>query len=115
MPRGGARPGAGRKKKPTIPVKRANAEFILARVNEAALWEELLTATRLTKIIMLNGESNVEQVTVPDYEIRFKALSYLTNRRDGMPAQSVQESGTLKVTIEHIGAGASRSAPAETK
>lgn len=78
MPLGGARPGAGRKPKPKRAVKKVLAEAILSSVNELEMWTDLLTATVTT-----------ENATFPDYNIRFKALQYLTNRRDGMPAQSV--------------------------
>ena len=95
MPNGGARPGAGRKPKQKRAVKKVIAEAILSEVNELQMWKDLLTATFVSE----DG-----QHCHPDNNIRFKALSYLTNRRDGMPPQSVQHSGEgLRIIVEHIG------------
>src|SRR5579862_6214012 len=71
---GGARPGAGRKPKVKRAVKKVIAEAILASIDEMAAWHELLAAT-------------TEEA--PDYNIRFKALSYLTDRRDGKAPQGI--------------------------
>lgn len=90
MTNGGARPGAGRPPKPKRAVKKVMAEAILSSINELEAWQDLLSATTITSVVVIaGGEGERESMTVPDYNIRFKALSYLTNRRDGMPPQSV--------------------------
>jgi len=66
MPRGGARPGAGRKPKLKLPgVTRDIAQAILAGQDEMKCWIELLAAN--------------------DQRLRFDVLRYLTDRRDGKP------------------------------
>ena len=71
MPRGGKREGAGRKptvKSTTNTLRKKTAEEILSKVDEETLWAGLL-----------NSE---------DQKIRLESLKYLTDRRDGKPAQS---------------------------
>ena len=76
---GGARPGAGRKPKPLHVVRKHTAEQILSNVDEIALWGELL----LDK----------------DPRIRFDALRYLTDRRDGKAPQAVAPSEEDRITV----------------
>lgn len=89
MPRGGKRPGAGRK--PTelsriaIPLKKLTAEEILASVNELEQWQELLEAMTY----LPSGIKGEPPIQIPDLRVRADALKYLTNRRDGMPTQAV--------------------------
>lgn len=71
--RGGSRPGAGRKPKAKVLVKKVLAEDILASVDEKALWKSLLRDQ--------------------DSRIKLDALRYLTDRRDGKAAQSMSLSG----------------------
>ncbi|MHB2006840.1 MAG: hypothetical protein ACYCOX_02200 [Acidobacteriaceae bacterium] len=66
---GGARANAGRKPKPRVLIRKASAEAILSGVNETELWHGLLSSE--------------------DEKITLEALKYLTNRRDGLPAQSI--------------------------
>lgn len=75
--RGGARPGAGRKPKAVKAVKKIVAEQLLGSVDEQGLWRELLEAD--------------------DLRVRLDALKYLTDRRDGKPAQTVEATGGFKV------------------
>jgi hypothetical protein len=98
MARGGERAGAGRKPKPKLTLK-ANkdaATKVLASLEktdktEEKRWLELLNAL--------------------DLRLRFDALKYLTDRRDGRPMQLVRaegeiehdHSGEVKVTVEFIG------------
>lgn len=70
MPSGGARLNAGRKPRTAFLVRKVLAEQILGSVNELELWQELLHSD--------------------DERVRLEALKYLTNRRDGLPAQSVE-------------------------
>lgn len=70
MPRGGKRDGAGRKRSPAKYLRKATAAAILAAVDEQKLWKDLLDA-------------KVEP------RIRLDALKYLTDRRDGKPAQAI--------------------------
>ena len=74
---GGARPGAGRKPRPKLPFAHKDiASIVLATrptkggwPGEEARWMELLNAQ--------------------DERLRFDVLKYLTDRRDGKPAQGV--------------------------
>ena len=47
MPRGGARPGAGRKPKPLITIRKIMAEEILGAVDEVELWKQLVASDDL--------------------------------------------------------------------
>jgi hypothetical protein len=75
--RGGRRPGAGRKPDylKRLGITPMKAAEILAHHDEPKLWTGLL-----------NSKSE---------EARFRALSYLTDRRDGKPKQQVDVSGGL--------------------
>jgi hypothetical protein len=75
--RGGRRPGAGRKPDylKRLGITPMKAAEILAHHDEPKLWTGLL-----------NSKSE---------EVRFRALSYLTDRRDGKPKQQVDVSGGL--------------------
>lgn len=95
MPRGGKRINAGRKPKPSPKqvVRKVIAETILAGIDEAKAWSRLL-----------NSE---------DDRISLEALKYLTNRRDGMPPQSIEHKGgdggpSINVVIKHVGAAIPR-------
>jgi hypothetical protein len=83
MPKGGYRPGAGRK--PSLATKLARAvEFIETNGTKA----EQSTATRI-----LGAINEVEQwgklLGDKNPRIRMESLKYLTDRRDGKPSQSV--------------------------
>jgi hypothetical protein len=81
MPRGGRRPGAGRKAhaRPTLEANKRTATEVLALTCrpihqkdckcELCTWWELLRAA--------------------DQRLRFDVLKYLTDRRDGKPVQTV--------------------------
>lgn len=73
MGRGGARPGAGRKPKPLVPLRKAMAGEILSTVDEVGLWGQLLSCD--------------------DPRIRLDSLRYLTDRRDGKAPQTVPSEG----------------------
>lgn len=73
MGRGGVRPGAGRKPKPLVPLRKAMAEEILSSVDEVGLWAQLLNSD--------------------DPRIRLDCLKYLTDRRDGKAPQTVPSEG----------------------
>lgn len=106
----------GRPRKEKRAVRKVIAEAILASVDELAIWQELLTASTPTSVRILNASEDdpqYETISVPDYQTRFKAISYLTNRRDGMPAQTTQETGSLKVVVEYIGTAAPHKAAAK--
>lgn len=105
MPRGGKRAGAGRK--PTKlsvtgnRLKKATAEEILASVDEMEMWQSLLNATQIQSIRVIgDGESDREMETVPDWKIRLESLKYLTDRRDGKPAQSVYVNGESDTDLD---------------
>lgn len=121
--RGGKRTGAGRPKvklsREAIPLKKVSAEAILASIDEAAFWNDLLTATTTTQVVVttldedgqISGKPSEERITVPDYRIRLEAGKYLTDRRDGRPAQSLQHIGadggapTVNVNVQILGSG----------
>ena len=67
--RGGARPGAGRKPKATVILRRTMAAEILSAVDEIAVWQGLIQCG--------------------DYRVRLDAMKYLTDRRDGKAPQAV--------------------------
>ncbi len=69
MNHGGARPGAGRKPKPTVVLRRTMAAEILSAVDEIAVWKEPIESF--------------------DHRVRLDALKYLTDRRDGKAPQAV--------------------------
>lgn len=72
MPRGGYRPGAGR---PRVPyASQGVASRVLRKAGELARWLGLLDAK--------------------DERLRFEVLRYLTDKRDGKPAQSVIQTDT---------------------
>lgn len=102
MAHGGKRKGAGRpqvKLSRTLkPLKKATAEEILAEHDEIGMWRDLLTASEITSVTVIGGAEGLKyhEVNVPDYKIRIDALKYLTNRRDGMPAQSVKVEDNTK-------------------
>ena len=78
--RGGKRAGAGRKPDyfKRLGITPVNAAQILARYDEPKLWDWLL-----------------KHSAAP---YRFKALQYLTDRRDGRPKQAVELTGALTHT-----------------
>jgi hypothetical protein len=83
----------GRPQKQKRALEKTMAALILSSIDEVAAWQDLLSATIVTSVAVVGGEDGErENITVPEYNIRYKALSYLTNRRDGMPAQSVSVS-----------------------
>ncbi len=69
MTRGGARPGAGRKPKPTVVLRRTMAAEILSAVDEVEVWKGLIERG--------------------DYRTILEAMKYLTDRRDGKAPQAV--------------------------
>ncbi len=69
MERGGKREGSGRKPKTIKIVRKVMAEAVLAGIDETAAWRKLLQSK--------------------DERIALESLKYLTNRRDGLPAQSI--------------------------
>lgn len=104
MPRGGKRTGAGRRatklSRTVEPLKKVQAEEILAESEEKSAWLELLNAemTVSVNVVVTDGETGKteterEAVKVPDYRIRLEARKYLTDRRDGKAKQAVEVGG----------------------
>lgn len=91
MAHGGKRTGAGRPavklSRTKAPLKRTTAEEILAEIDEKQAWMDLLNA----ELTIPNGKE--APITVADNRLRADVLKYLTNRRDGMPAQALKHSG----------------------
>jgi hypothetical protein len=73
MAKGGKRPGAGRKPKVVTDADRAFYGGILDKKREQEIWGKLL-----------NSE---------DEAIVIKAIIYLTDKRDGKPAQAIEMTG----------------------
>ena len=92
MPRGGKRPGAGRHatklSRSTAPIHRTTADDVLTTIDEKQTWLDLLSAT-----ITIPGGKETGPIEVPDNRLRADVMKYLTNRRDGMPAQAMKHSG----------------------
>jgi len=85
---GGARKGSGAKPKAIVEAKRSFAATILPDDLEAAMWQEMLNATRSTYV-----EGMGEPMTEPDYKIRLDALKYLCDHKHGKAPQSVKVEG----------------------
>jgi hypothetical protein len=111
--RGGKRSGSGRKAvklaRTDKKLKRVEAEEILAATDEKQDWIDLLNATEVVSVSVVGGEEGErKQVTVPNHKIRLEARKYLTDRRDGKPAQAVHHSGEsggpVRFTVEVLGA-----------
>jgi hypothetical protein len=88
MARGGARLGAGRKPHSlSLVVERSTAASILAKINDAKAWMECY---KLAK-----EEGDVRGMV--------EILKYLTDRRDGRPAQQINVTSLgVTVTAEEI-------------
>lgn len=121
MPRGGKRTGSGRRatklSRTVEPLKKVQAEEILAESEEKSAWLELLNAemTVSVNVIVTDGETGKteterEAVKVPDYRIRLEARKYLTDRRDGKAKQAVEvggkDGGPIVFKLRRIGAKA---------
>ena len=61
-------------------LSRNSAYHVLRKHNDQELWSQILTATTF-----VSGGRNKPAVEVPDMRLRFEALRYLTDRRDGRP------------------------------
>jgi len=98
MPRGGYRPGAGRKKaalsRAASALRKATAEEILAQIDEKQFWLEALKAT-----VIVSGGKDRPPLEVPNWAARIESAKYLTDRRDGKPIQAIKpdESGKLSL------------------
>lgn len=94
MGHGGARPGAGAKPKAIVQAKQNFASLMLPDERERELWEEMLTASRVTSVILVGDEDGAkENITEPDYKIRLDALKYLSDHKYGKAPQSVKLGG----------------------
>jgi hypothetical protein len=92
LPHGGKRNGAGRPvvklSRTKAALKRVTAEEILSELDEKQTWLDLLSAT-----LTIPGGKETGPIEVPDNRLRADVMKYLTNRRDGMPAQSLKHGG----------------------
>jgi hypothetical protein len=66
-------------------VRAVIAAAILERIGEDAKWDEILNACQ----VVVTKFGSVE---IPDWNIRFAAMKYLTDRRDGRPKEAVEVS-----------------------
>lgn len=88
---GGKRPGAGRKSNAVKALAKRTAEEILAVVDEVSVWNQLIQSE--------------------DSRIQLDTMKYLTDRRDGKAAQTVENKHSsdadnpmkMRVEIVHIG------------
>jgi hypothetical protein len=71
---GGARPNSGRKRKPVKILKKATAEQVLDQIDELQGWKWAWQTAKAKE----------------DIRTAVEILSYLTNRRDGKPAQAIR-------------------------
>lgn len=85
MAKGGKREGAGRKPKPKIEISATKgvASSVLASIDEVETWRFLLHAEELA------DPEKREELTLAERKEIGDRLEYLTNRRDGKPAQGV--------------------------
>ena len=85
MPKGwgGARPGAGRKRKPVKILKKATAEQLLDQIGELEGWKWAWDTAK--------EKGDVRAAT--------EILAYLTNRRDGKPVSTIQGNVEKPVTV----------------
>lgn len=83
MAQGGARAGAGRKPKPKIELSATKgiASTVLASIDEVALWRALLRADLPV--------GQIHTLELGEQRLIKETAEYLTNRRDGKPAQGV--------------------------
>jgi hypothetical protein len=90
--RGGARAGAGRKAKPKIELSASKgmASRVLGRIDEEEYWLSLLRfdLKPAERVMLSLGEKCLIEDT----------LEYLTNRRDGKPAQGVFVGDTREIS-----------------
>ena len=93
MHKGGARPGAGRPRKPKIPfVPRCEAVSPLDMLGLDYKGRMLPTERELWLGLLLS----------PDLRMRLEALKYLTDRRDGKARERVEHSGREDAPIKII-------------
>jgi hypothetical protein len=101
--RGGARKGAGRpaKAKPLAITDKSVASAVLATLDEIAVWRFLLHADALEDPAKRDKLTAKERDQIGDH------MEYLTNRRDGKPAESIIAEGKLEIIVKemHVGAG----------
>ena len=83
MAKGGARIGAGRKPKPKIELsaKKGVATRVLSAIDEDAYWRALLRTDVLPE--------QLHTLELSERRLVEETMEYLTNRRDGKPAQGV--------------------------
>src|SRR5690348_7197250 len=97
MAKGGARPGAGRPPKRKIPfAPKSQAVSVLNKLGSEFHDQKLPTEDELWLSMLI----------AKDLRIRLDALKYLTDRRDGKPAQNVEvtgkEGGPIPVVLHTI-------------
>jgi hypothetical protein len=95
MPRGGARKGAGRKVKPAKPesvTKQLATEVLALTARPIHIADCLCEMCRWWAVL-----------TAPDARLRFDALKYLTDRRDGKAVQTVNHlhDKPIEMNIHH--------------
>lgn len=92
MPKGGTRKGAGRKPKPKLPfVPKKDASSVL----------ELLGTKHNDKQLPTEADLWLSMLLSHDEGTRFRALSYLTDRRDGKAMQQVKLDSEVSGTVTH--------------
>ena len=93
---GGKREGAGRKPKPKIEQRadKGIATEVLSSIDELAYWRFLLRADDFNDPKKREGFSLAERAQIED------TMEYLTNRRDGKPAQGMFVGDTREVARE---------------
>jgi hypothetical protein len=86
---GGPRPGSGRRRKPVKILKKATAEQVLDQIGEIQGWRWAWDTAK----------------EKGDVKAAVEILAYLTNRRDGKPAQAINLGGPTGEPLEVVFSG----------
>jgi hypothetical protein len=92
MPRGGARPGAGRKRRAQLPfAAKKQADSVLSKLGTEYKGKHLPSEDELWLTALIGT----------DIRLRVEALKYLTDRRDGKPNQPHSGPDGGPIPVEH--------------
>jgi hypothetical protein len=82
-----------------IAADKSVATAVLASLDEVAIWRFLLHTDKLEDRTKRDLLTSKERDQIGDH------MEYLTNRRDGKPAESIIAEGKLEITVREISAG----------
>jgi hypothetical protein len=95
----GTRVGRPPKAKIIATADKSVASAVLATLDEVAVWRFLLHAEKLEDPKKRDLLTSKERDQIGDH------MEYLTNRRDGKPAESIIAEGKLEIVVREISAG----------